>query len=487
MVVVVGSGAGGAAAAEQIARAGLDVLVLEMGETLAPGGFNQREEDMIPRLFQDSGARTTVDGAITVLQGKGVGGSTLHNLNLCKRVPDALLDRWAQEQGLPDLPGQLGEAYDAMEEVLAVAPVPPALINTNNHLFREGCEALGWENGPLLHNRVGCIGSGFCELGCAYDAKMNAARVLLPAAESAGARILTGVRVERIRHRLGKVTGVAGHTRAGEAFSVHAKAVVLAASATGSPALVLASGLGDAYRQAGAGLHLHPGGSVAALFPQEVRGWEGVPQSWECTEFLDPLDPGRRTWLLPVFAHPVATAAMLPGFGLEHRARMSGYGRMAACSAMLHDHGSGRVGATRDGRPRIQYTLDPEDARALAQGLAACARILLAAGAEEVFLPFADAPVLRDPGSAETASSRQLRRMDPPLAAVHPMGGLRMGSDPRRSAVDERGRYHGARGLWVADGSLVPSSTGGPPQLTIYALGRIVGRRCAEELGGRPV
>jgi choline dehydrogenase-like flavoprotein len=316
---------------------------------------------------------------------------------------------------------------------------------------------------------------------------MNAARVLLPAAESAGARIITGARVERIRHRLGKVTGVVGHTRAGDSFSVRAKAVVLAASATGSPALVLASGLGDAYRQAGAGLHLHPGGSVAALFPEEVRGWEGVPQSWECTEFLDPLDPGRRTWLLPVFAHPVATAAMLPGFGLEHRARMSGYGRMAACSAMLHDHGSGRVGATRDGRPRIHYTLDPEDARALAQGLAACAKILLAAGAEEVFLPFADAPVVRDLGSAEAASTRQVRRMDPPLAAVHPMGGLRMGSDPRRSAVDERGRYHGARGLWVADGSLMPSSTGGPPQLTIYALGRIVGRHCAEELGGRPV
>ena len=130
---------------------------------------------------------------------------------------------------------------------------------------------------------------------------------------------------------------------------------------------------------------------------------------------------------------------------------------------------------------------DPRDAQAMARGLAACAQILLAAGAEEVFLPFAGAPAVRDQKSAEAVATRILRRMDPPLAAVHPMGGLRMGSDPRLSAVDEKGRYHGARGLWVADGSLMPSSTGGPPQLTIYALGRIVGRHCAEELGGQSV
>jgi choline dehydrogenase-like flavoprotein len=484
-VVVVGSGAGGSAAAAQLAAAGLDVVVLEMGERSLPSDFTQREEEMIPRLFQEAGARTTTDGAITVLQGKGVGGSTLHNLNLCKRVPDALLARWAEDNGLVDLPGQLATAYDAMEATLGVHPVPGDRVNRNNQLFQQGCAALGWEAGPLHHNRQGCIGSGFCELGCAYDAKMNAARVLLPAAVANGARVLSQVRVRRVLHRFGHATGVQGVGKEGVPVRVDAQAVVLAASATGSPALLLASGLHDRYRQVGAGLHLHPGASVGAWFSHPVRGWEGIPQSWECTEFLDPTDPEKRCWLLPVFGHPVGAASSLPGFGTDHNKWMSRYTHLAAASAMLHDHTSGRVLATREGAPRIRYRLSREDARHLSRGLSATAEILLAAGAKEVLMPQENGLVVTRPSEARAAADKPIRSHAPTLVAVHPMGGLRMGTDPRRSATDPVGRLHTAQGVWVADGSLVPTSTGGPPQLTIYALGHLVGRACAQELGGK--
>ena len=108
--------------------------------------------------------------------------------------------------------------------------------------------------------------------------------------------------------------------------------------------------------------------------------------------------------------------------------------------------------------------------------------ILLAAGAREAVLPYARPLLVRSQAEAEQAATRLVRRLDPPLAAVHPMGSLRLGSDPRSSACDGDGRLHHARGLWVADGSLMPSSTGGPPQLTIYALGRMVGEACAASL-----
>ncbi len=72
-VVVIGSGAGGGTAARTLAEAGLDVLLLEMGAALGPEQMRQREEQMIPQLFQDAGARRTVDQTITVLQGQGLG------------------------------------------------------------------------------------------------------------------------------------------------------------------------------------------------------------------------------------------------------------------------------------------------------------------------------------------------------------------------------------------------------------------------------
>ncbi|MBW1878401.1 MAG: GMC family oxidoreductase N-terminal domain-containing protein, partial [Deltaproteobacteria bacterium] len=157
-VVVVGSGAGGGAAARELAMAGLDIMVLEMGDRLRNTEMTQREEQMMPRLYQDAGSRTTADRAIQVLQGKGLGGSTLHNLNLCKRIPEELLEKWAREVGLVGLKERLDPHYTAMEALLSVSHVPEAEINRNNRLLRAGATALGWTNGPLKHNRVGCIG-----------------------------------------------------------------------------------------------------------------------------------------------------------------------------------------------------------------------------------------------------------------------------------------------------------------------------------------
>jgi choline dehydrogenase-like flavoprotein len=486
-VVVVGSGAGGGAAARELAVAGLDTMVLEMGDRFRTIDMTQREEQMMPRLYQDAGSRTTADRTIQVVQGKGLGGSTLHNLNLCKRLPEEILSQWADRYGLVGLQERLDSHYVDMEALLSVSEVPEAEINLNNRLLRAGASALGWANGPLKHNRVGCIGSGFCELGCAYFAKMNSARVLLPEAEARGARLITRVRVTRILHRFGRARGVSGQVlddreRPIAAFTVRARAVVLAASATGSSALVRSSGLRDPWSQAGRGLALHPGATVGGVFDEPVDAWRGIPQAWECTQFLHPTDPERRAWILPVFGHPVTAAAMLPGLGVQLVERLGQYRHIAALSPMLHDHSRGTVSIDRHGRPVIRYRQSPEDLVMMGRGIRASARILLAAGAREVVIPTARPMVVRSEADMAALEGWTPRPLDPPQAAVHPMGGLRMGSDPRRSSTTPEGRYHQCPNLWVADGSLFPSSTGVPPQLSIYTFGSMVGQAVAQTM-----
>ncbi len=122
-VCVIGSGAGGAVVAAELAEAGRSVVVLEQGHYWTAVDFTQREEEMLPRLFEESGMRQTVDGAFTILQGRNVGGSTVHNLCYCFRAPDPILRMWREEHGLDELTAEaLEPSFARVEKNLHVVP-----------------------------------------------------------------------------------------------------------------------------------------------------------------------------------------------------------------------------------------------------------------------------------------------------------------------------------------------------------------------------
>lgn len=447
---VIGTGAGGSVVFRELARAGLAPIALEEGPDHR--AFDQREERMIPELFQERGGRMTDDLAITVLGGRGIGGSTVHNTNLCKRIPPQILEQWSRNVTLGPLP------FDTIERELSVAPIPE--VNANNQILRRGIEALGWRGGLLSHNRVGCVGSGFCELGCAYNAKQNARKVMIPEGLERGGTIYCNTRALKVLHD-GAVRGVVARCN-GHTLTIRTKVVVLAGSAIGSAALAIASNVPDPHAQQGQSLHIHPGGVVAGVFDDNVDGWRGIPQSWECTEHLD--FESKRVWITTAFAHPIGTAVTLPGFGAAHMRAMRSYRRLAVLTAMVHDETNGRVYV--DGaRARIRYKLTTGDRAQLAIGLAACARILLAAGAREVLVPGIPPRVVRN-----TADLAAIDAARVPLTAVHPMSTMRMANDPANGVVKPTGEHHQVRGLFVADGSLFPTSIGGPPQIAIYTF-----------------
>ena len=471
---VVGSGAGGGMVAREAARAGLRVVVLEEGPAVPTADMTQREDDMLPKLFFDGGGRTTADGAINVLSGRGLGGSTVHNTNLCKRAPADVLSSWNLDGWTAR---DLAPHYEVVERDLLVTRIDESRINRNNALLRLGCERLGWRGAVLSHNRKGCVGSGFCELGCSFDAKQNAVKVLLPDAVSHGARIYTEHRAEQLLVERGRVVGVRAVHR-GQSVEVRAS-VCLSGSAIGSALLARRSKLPDPSRKMGRTLRLHPGVALAGVFPEPVEAFSGIPQSYECTELLDTSgrDPDRRAWIVPVFAHPVGLASMLPGFGAAHMRMMRLYPRLAVFVAMLHDESAGSVEADGD-RPKIHYALSSGDQRALQHGMRGVARLLFAAGAERVVVPFSRPLELSSVAEVDALLDHRYRPLDPLLTAVHPMGTLPLGA-----VVDERGAWRGLDGLWVADSSLFPTSLGGPPQLTVYAAAHKIAAHLVETLG----
>lgn len=489
-VVVVGTGAGGGMAASELARRGAKVIALEEGPALSARDMSQREDEMMPLLYQDRGGRSTADLAIRVIGGRCVGGSTVHNINLCKRLPPEVLELWAREHHVSGLSAaELAPVFESVERDLSVSEIEPERRNAMNRVLERAVTALGWKGGPLRHNRLGCQGSGFCEIGCPYDAKQNSAKVLIPDAVDRGARVVAEVRVTRILHDGRRARGVAGVTldRDGRPLAevrVDASAVVLAGSAIGSAALAVASSLPDPHARLGRGLRMHPGVAVAGLFDERIEGWKGIPQSYECTELLD-LSPGsdKRVWITTAFAHPIGAAIMLPGFGEKHRAWMLRYPHIAVLTAMLHDESEGRVSLARDGRPRIDYVLSPADTDQLARGVRACARLLFAAGARQVLVPSVPPLELSRPDQIESIPASVARPHGMAMAAVHPMGTMCLGDDPRRAVVRSTGEHHQVEGLFVLDGSLFPTSIGGPPQIGIYTLSRHLSRHVAARLG----
>jgi choline dehydrogenase-like flavoprotein len=120
--VVVGTGAGGAAVAAELAVGGIDVVVLEEGARHDHRTFTARPRDMTARLYRDAGQLATIGTPPIVLPlGRAVGGTTLINSGTCFRTPARVLERWAREDGLAPIGD---EVFAHVEEVIGVAEVP---------------------------------------------------------------------------------------------------------------------------------------------------------------------------------------------------------------------------------------------------------------------------------------------------------------------------------------------------------------------------
>jgi choline dehydrogenase-like flavoprotein len=484
-VVIVGSGAGGAVTATVLAEAGLEVLVLEAGPYMDRTSYPEEPLAALGALYRDGGLTVAAGKpAIPTPVGRAVGGTTVINSGTCFRAPDRVLALWGREHGI-SWAEQLDPDYAQAEEVLNVKPVDPLTMGRNGQLLREGAEELAVSHAPLRRNAGNCVQCSSCPNGCRLDAKRAMHVSYLPRAVAAGARVRAGVEARRVLFDRGRAIGVdclAGVAKArGDSrprpFTVRARhAVILAGGAFGTPELLLRSGFRSPSGELGRNLRIHPACWVGARFDDEVRGWEGVMQSYAVDEW----EP--QGILLEATFTPLAFGGQwLPGTGPEHQQRLLRYGNVASTGVHLSDRSSGRVGLRRDGSLRLSYRLTSEDSRKLSFGIARAAELFYAAGAREVYPQIAGLPTIPPERIADLDSS------PPPssalrLEAFHPMGTSRMDADPSRGVVGPDGAVHGAQSLYVADGSLLPTSIGVNPMMTIIAMASRVSRQLAERL-----
>lgn len=492
--VVVGTGAGGATAARILSDAGKKVVMLEYGAYVRPQDFDQREDHMAERIEGVRGWLSSVDNSMFFTFCTVLGGTTVHYWADCEEIPDDRLHLWAEHYGVKGrLPGVWKPQWERVGEFIGANIVSEQLTNENNRRIRSASQRLGYSGHQVLHARKDCTGSGYCMTGCTYNRKQSQLVTNVPRVLKNGGDIYTQCDVRGVLTENGRAVGVVAQVidhpsrkPLGPKVTVRAKTVILAAGALNTPVILLRSGLANRSGQVGKTLYCNPGLVTYGLTDDDIVMYRGVPNAYTVDQFVkstyDSAEKSRFGYghgekgyreggyiMLSSSTHPGYTAALSPGLGEPLGDFMRVYNRMLSQYSVLDDEIGGAVTLDGQGNAVYEYTCQGVDLLKARDFLLKSTAILLEAGAREVWLPTNSGLRIRNQRELRQLANWPLRPNDLGMAGPHPMGTARMGSDPQTSVCTENGACHDVPGLFIADGSVFPTSLGVDPSYNIMA------------------
>lgn len=488
-VLVVGSGAGGGVVAGELAEAGAHVMVVEKGVYAAEDEFTQRETQMMAKLYEAGGTLTTRNGAVSVLAGSCLGGGTTVNWTASLRTPEHILEAWAHKHHLPHvLTAEYKRGFDAVEQATHI-DTRESQHNAQNLALACGAAKLGWDTSVIPRNSDGCLvdqckSCGYCCFGCQRGSKRSTLKTYLERAVACGAQIFPDTEAHRIIIERGLATGIhaiqrqtntlTGNTHIAE-FTIKAKIVVVAAGSIHTPALLLRSGL--QHQHIGRHLNFHPTVAVAGRYSHTMNPWWGNMMTALSNQVAN-LDDGFGAKIETAPIHSGMLALALPWTsGKQHKHTMLHAPHIAGFIVLTRDRDGGRVHVDKRGKPMLDYNLSQYDLKHLLAGVAAAARLHLAAGAEETYFPHNSFPTFRA-DAGERALEAMLTDMPSwgwqanrfPLFTAHQMSSCRMGGVRATHPVSPEGETVEIRNLFVADASALPECSGVNPMLSTQAL-----------------
>jgi choline dehydrogenase-like flavoprotein len=501
-VAIIGTGAGAGISADLLSAAGLKVVMIEEGPLRSSSDFRQVEAEAYPALYQESANRKTADKAVSILQGRCVGGSTTVNWTSSFRTPEATLHFWRERFALPEMtPQAMAPWFEQAERRLGIGPwdLPP---NANNQCLQRGAARLGISTSPIPRNVRGCWNLGSCGMGCPTNAKQSMLVTTVPAALDRGATLLVQTRAQRLNFVDGRAASVTcvplevnGAPGKAAPVQVVARHFVVAGGAINSPALLLRSGTPDPHRLLGRRTFLHPVVLSTAAFDEAIEGWRGAPMTFYTDHFLNlgPIDGpmGYKVHTPPL--HPLISSIVMPGFGPPLAQGLADFPRTHALLALLRDGFSpqstgGSVALRGDGTPVLDYPLGDFVFDGARRALLSMAELQFAAGARKVTPAHERAGAYTSWAQARDAIAAL--PMAPLLARVmsaHVMGGCPMAGSAQQGVVRPDGVHWQVENVSVHDGSLFPTSIGANPQLSVYGLVNKLATQLARRLGGHAV
>lgn len=461
-VLVVGSGAGGAATAATLAENGYDVLLVEEGADIDTAAIDTNSTEAITRLYRNGGMTPMLGNQnIAYVEGRCVGGSTEINSGFWHRLPPDCYHRWRTDAQLDAFSPEMMEAYFLrLETDLSVSCSGRAGEPKSSALFRRGVEHLKWEYAEVPRCQKDPSASPF-----SGGAKQSMRQTYIPRALAAGARVLAGYKVRRVVHDNGHATGVdvVQANGRGNPNRIGADAIFVCGGAIQTPALLLRSGV---RKNVGNSLCIHPMIKAAALFDEPVGAHAAALPIYQVKQFWPTLTIGGAVFT------PGFLAMILADNWQANRHVMGYWDRMALYYAGTRgmSRGSIRTIPGVDDGVVIRYRLTEADQRNLSIGLARLGELLFAAGATAVYPSVRSFPALTSAEHCRGFLTSHLPVAAMSLSTVHAFSSCPMGENPDFCATNSFGRVNGFTNLYVNDASLIPDSPGVNPQGTTMAI-----------------
>ncbi|MCA7083600.1 GMC family oxidoreductase [Cupriavidus sp. DB3] len=496
-VVIIGSGAGGATLANELAQRGIGkIVILEAGKHYTQADFENDEWAMFrkiswldKRISAGGWHHTKTYPNLPAWIVKAVGGSTIHWSGVALRFqPHDFRTRqiYGQVEGAnvldwPITYEELAPYYDKAEKKMGVtgsaASGQPPMPESNQYkVVAAGARKIGYRkivrpvasNSTPYDGRPACQQAGFCMQGCKIGAKWSALYTEIPKALATGrVELRPESMVLQVQHdKSGKVNGVLYADSKGRKHLQKARVVCVAGNSIESARLLLNStstlfpnGLANSSGQVGRNYMNHATAAAVAIHRKPVYMYRGFDigavvadevalntrRGFNGGYYLEGLALGL----------PYTAAFMKPGgWGRDVTSALEQYDHMTAIWVCGEDMAREQNTITLHPTEKDQYglpipivtkTYHRNDEAIAAHGLQQFRKLSEAVGATRVI----DMPA---------------------YPASHNMGTNRMSANARDGVVNRWGQAHDVKNLFVSDGSQFTSSSAANPTLTIVAL-----------------
>ncbi len=499
-VCIIGSGAAGAVLAKELVEAGLRVVLLEKGGYYEGKDMNQRDADMLPLLWKNSGFNFDDNLKIAIAQGSCLGGSTIINDAVCFDPPQRVREEW-KSMGVNFSDDEWSEHAKRVNQILSVSEVADTELNRNNLMLREGAEKLNFSDHRKNHrNCINCMQCGFCHLGCHYETKQNVLVTYLHralAGEDSMLHIYCNCDANVISYTDGNsiqstVNGVEGDFVGPDGVKsyrirINSKIVITSAGTIASSKLLLQNGI--AQKTAGRGLCLHPAPFMMGDFDYEIKGNQGIPMAYTVHDFgvTRTSDKTRKDWnfddggeflIESIFLPILQFSISIPAGPGEHQQLLERFNNYAMAGLLIRDGNNGRVSLTPTGRTSITYDLGQKELKSMAKGMEILAKMWFALGAKQIVSSHRNLMILKNEKDIPKLVDKVLNdHKNLLLGSAHPQSGNRIGPSPDISVVDSDCKVYGFKNLFVCDASVFPTAVGVNPQVTIMTVASIIASR----------